>query len=331
MALPCSRLTTILLLLFLFSAVPLSIIVALERTKYATHSYEYHSSGWLRECAKWDDQGRRFLVSKMEGGVAQVVVPTDDGQAPLEEEAVLRDAEVAGNGSLGIRVDRRRERLLVVHADVGGKRYGALAAYDLRTWERLFLTQLSGPGDEKSLADDVAVDDAGNAYVTDAESNKIWKVGPTGGIVSTIRSPVFRQRKEWYYNWVGLNGIVFHPNGFLLVIHTASGHLFKVDVEKEEISTVEMEGGAGSLRMGDGLELVSPTRIVVAGIPSGRLVESLDGWDTARVVGRYAGPMHRWASAATLKDGKVYLSHLFGGGLSKRKHVIVEASFSPLN
>ncbi|XP_058083603.1 uncharacterized protein LOC131231436 [Magnolia sinica] len=318
-----------LVVLVLLSAIPLSLIIALERTKSATHAYEYHSNGWLRECAKWDDQGRRFLVSLMEGGVSQLTVPDDQlPGAVLEEELVVRDADVAGNGSLGIRVDRSRSRLLVVHADIIGNRYGALAAYDLRNWNRLFLTQLSGPGDEKSLADDVAVDDVGNAYITDAASNKIWKVGMNGEILSIIRSPIFKQRKEWYYNLVGLNGIVYHPNGFLLVVHTASGYLFKIDVVKEEISTVEIV--KGSLSMGDGLDLLSPTQIVVAGTPSGRLVESLDGWDTAKVVGRYVGPMHRLATSATLKDGRVYLNHMFGGGIPKRKHIITEAVFRTL-
>ena len=180
-------------------------------------------------------------------------------------------------------------------------------------------------GDEKSFADDVTVDPEGNAYVTDAKANKIWKVGAKGEFLATIKSPLFTP-KEWYKNLIGLNGIVYHPNGYLIVIHTFSGNLFKVDIGKgDEVKLLDVVGG--SLSFGDGLELLSPTKLVVAGNPT-RLVESSDEWETATVVGTFKGPGHRLTTAATLKDGKVYLNHMFGLGYPRKKHVLVEAVFS---
>ncbi|XP_048134683.1 uncharacterized protein LOC115750183 [Rhodamnia argentea] len=315
---------------FLLSAVPFAYLISLELSPPSTHVFHYHSSGFLRECAKWDDPRRRFLVSFLEGGVGQVPVPDDYSPGPsavLEEATVVKDADLAGNASLGLAVDGERGRLLVAVADVIGNRYSAVAAYDLSTWKRTFLTQLSGPSDEKSFADDVAVDAEGNAYVTDAKASKIWKVGVDGELLSIIRSPLFIA-KEWYRNLVGLNGIVYHPDGYLLVIHTFSGNLFKINVGNggEEVKVVDVVGGR--LTFGDGLELLSPTKIVVAGNPSGRLVESLDGWQSASIVGRFKGPSHRLATAATVKDGKVYLNHMFGLGYPRKKHALVEAVFS---
>ncbi|BAT95277.1 hypothetical protein LR48_Vigan02g148100 [Vigna angularis] len=317
----------LLIFLLLLTAIPIGIIVTLERAHPATHVYHYHSSGWFRECAKWDSHYGRFIVSFFEGGVGQVKLPEKDSDLslPLEEVMVVKEPNLAGNASLGIAIDSPRNRVLVVNADAIGNRYGALAAYDLSSWNRLFLTQLSGPSDEKSFADDVAVDAEGNAYVTDAKGNKIWKVGVEGKLISTITSPLF-SAKEWYKNMVGLNGIVYHPDGFLIVIHTFSGNLFKIDLTKgEEVKMIKVKG---SLFFGDGLELVSPTKLVVAaGNPSGRLVESSDGWNTASVVGTFSGPRHRLATAATVKDGKVYLNHLVGMGYPKKKHALVEAVF----
>ncbi|XAR58374.1 hypothetical protein NMG60_11013755 [Bertholletia excelsa] len=314
-------------LVFLISAVPIAYLVSLETAKPTTHMYQYHSSGWLRECGKWDDLNRRFLVSFLEGGVGEIRVP--DGDLPatvLEEVRVVSDADLAGNASLGMVIDRPRNRLLVAISDLFGNRYSALAAYDLTTWDRLFLTQLSGPGDEKSFADDVAVDPQGNAYVTDAKASKIWKVGSNGKFLSIIRSPLFTP-KEWYKNIVALNGIVYHPNGYLIAIHTFSGSLFKIEPQKkgDEVKVIEVAGGP--LSFGDGIELVSPTKLAVAGNPS-RLVESSDDWETAAVVGKFKGPGHRLTTAATVKDGKVYLSHMFGLGYPRKKHVLVEAVFS---
>ncbi|GFY98659.1 calcium-dependent phosphotriesterase superfamily protein [Actinidia rufa] len=255
-----------------------------------------HSTGWLRECTKWDPPNRRFLVSFLEGGVGQIPVPDHlSPEAVLEEVPVVKDADLAGNASLGMVIDRPRNRLLVATADVFGNRYGALAAYDLTSWDRLFLTQLSGPGDEKSFADDVTVDPEGNAYVTDAKANKIWKVGAEGEFLSTIKSPLFTP-KEWY----------------------------KKLGKGDEVKLIEVVGG--SLSFGDGLELLSPTKLVVAGNPT-RLVESSDEWETATVVGTFKGPGHRLTTAATLKDGKVYLNHMFGLGYPRKKTCPCGGSF----
>ncbi|XP_050204005.1 uncharacterized protein LOC126654014 [Mercurialis annua] len=322
----CSK--NFLLAIFIFSALPIAYIYYLEISPPAvpTHVFQYHSSGFLRECAKWDDLNRRFIVSFLEGGIGEIRVPDDySSDTVLEEITVVKDVDLAGNSTVGFVVDRPRNRLVVVSADVIGNKYSALSAYDLTTWKRVFLTQLSGPSDEKAFADDVAVDAEGNAYVTDVKASKIWKVGKDGELLSIIRNPLFTQT-PWYKNLIALNGIVYHPDGFLIVIHTVTGNLYKIDLAKgEEVKLIKVDG---SLSFGDGLELLSPTKLVVAGNPSARLVESSDGWETASVAGKFKGPAHRLATAATVKDGKVYLNHLVGMGYPKKKHVLVEAVFS---
>ncbi|CAN1153136.1 hypothetical protein LINPERPRIM_LOCUS14493 [Linum perenne] len=179
--------------------------------------------------------------------------------------------------------------------------------------------------DGKAFADDVAVDPQGNAYVTDVAGNKIWKVGKQGDLISTITNPLFNP-KQWYKTLVGLNGIVYHPDGFLIVIHTFTGNLFKIRVSDDSVLLVAVQG---SLTLGDGIQLLSPTKLVVAGSSqSARLVESYDGWETAKVVSIFKGPLHRMATAATVKDGEVYLSHMFGIGYPRKKHALVQAVFS---
>jgi hypothetical protein len=157
--------------------------------------------------------------------------------------------------------------------------------------------------------------------------SKIWKLSPEGEPLGVIKSATFVQRTGSLNNFVGLNGIVYHPNGYLLVVHTSGGNLFKVDPVTESVRLVDVRG---SLKQGDGLELLSPTRLAVAGMPN-RLVESSDDWETAIVTGRYVGPMHRIGSSATMKDGDVYINHIVGFGSSKKKtHVIARAVFAPL-
>lgn len=329
--------TKIFHFLLLISAIPIALIFSLERRAHprpdgSGGAYIYHSSGWIRESATWDDLNRRFIVSFMEGGVGQIRVPEDHDDRSgtvLEEIAAVKDADLAGNASLGISVDRPRNRVMVAVADVIWNRYSALAAYDLTSWERLFLTQLSGPDDKKTFANDVTTDNNGNTYVTDTKGSKIWKLSVNGDLLSTITSPLFLP-KQWYNNLIGLNGIVYHPDGFLLVIHTITGNLCKIDNldgKQEIVKSVKLVGG-GSLRFGDGMELVSATRLVVAATyPSARLVESTDGWETAKVVGQFVGPTHRVATAVAVKDGGVFVSYLMGLGFPQKKHVFVEAVF----
>ncbi|KAJ4872397.1 Calcium-dependent phosphotriesterase superfamily protein [Raphanus sativus] len=318
-------------LFLVISAVPIAYLICLERAAPSTHVFSYHSSGFFRECAKWDGIGRRFLVSFMDGGgIGELVPPRDGNTDVLQEVTVVKDLDLAGNASLGIAIDRDRNRLLVAVADLLGNRYSALAAYDMSTWRRVFLAELSGQSKEKSFADDVAIDARGNAYVTDAKGSKIWKVDVNGELVSTIESPLFTP-PGWFNNLVALNGIVYHPDGFLIVIHTFSGLLYKIDLTADgddssnKVSVIEV--GGDTLRFGDGLELLSPTKIVVAGSPSAKLVESSDGWRTASVTGWFnTGMVHRLVSSATVKEGRVYLNHIVGFG-SKKRHILVEAVF----
>ena len=64
----------------------------------------------------------------------------------LNEITIVKDVELAGNASVGVSIDRSRNRLLVVVTDLIGNRYSGLAAYDLSSWKRLFLTHLTKPG-----------------------------------------------------------------------------------------------------------------------------------------------------------------------------------------
>lgn len=125
---------------------------------------------------------------------------------------------------------------------------------------------LINAGKEISFADDVAFDAQGNSYVTDAKGSKIWKVDVNGKLVSIIKSPLFTP-PGWFINLVSLNGIVYHPSGFLIVIHTFSGLLYKIDLAEgdqgNKVNVIEVTGG--TLRFGDGIELLSPTKIVIAG------------------------------------------------------------------
>ncbi|KAJ9543166.1 hypothetical protein OSB04_022873 [Centaurea solstitialis] len=318
-----------LLILLFLSAIPIAIIVSLESAAPTSHRYHFHNTGWLRESTKWDHVNRRFIVSFLDGGGLGVLpLPEDIDDKPgvvLQEIVVVKNTDAVGNGSCGLFIDHPRNRVVIAIADVLGNTYSAVAAYDLNSWKRLFFTQLSFSGDGKTFADDVTVDAEGNTYVTDAKGTKIWKVGLNGELLSVIKSPLFHA-KQWYKDFVTLNGIVYHPNGYLIVAHTLTGYLFRVEINNDnKVTVVKVDD---SLSIADGLELLSPTKLVVAGANGVKLVESDDDWVTATIVGRSPVLKHRLVTSSTVKDGKVYINHAIGMGYPRKKHILVEAVFS---
>lgn len=109
------------------------------------------------------------------------------------------------------------------------------------------------------------------------------------------------------------NGIVYHPDGFLIVVHHSSGSLFKIKVKidtgskrDEEIKLIKVVGGP--LTFGERLGIPSPRKLVVAGIPTARLLKSSDGWETASVIGKLSAPAHRLPTAVAVKDERVYIN-----------------------
>lgn len=136
------RLTAGLLLL---STVPLALL-SFSLVDDSPAVYSYSGAGLIRECTKWDPDGRRFLASTLFQGTVVEIAGVDLGGASLEERTVIRDADVAGNASLGLAVDAERRRVLVVYGDPVSGGFAAVAAYRLDSWERMFLTRLDGPG-----------------------------------------------------------------------------------------------------------------------------------------------------------------------------------------
>lgn len=289
---------------------------------------DYRSSGWFSECAQWDPAHHRFLVSFIGAGLGQVAFPPGLPLAVAQEESLVSlGPDLAGFSTLGFKIDSARHRVLAAIADSFKNKYSALVAYDTRTWKRIFLTKLAGP-ERASLADDVAFDPEGNIYVTDAVGGLIWKVRSDGSEARVLTaSQAFKVKPQsLLVGWVSLNGIVYHPEGFLLVSHTGGNAIFKVSLDGQDVRRVDVEGTL----FGDGIDLVRPDQLAVASLWTGvRLVESKNGWLTANVTHLYSPPRHRFASAVTIKDGDVFVNYLNGFGIPYIS-TIAQAVFTPL-
>jgi len=202
--------------------------------------------------------------------------------------------------TIGIQVDAHRNRLIVCIADpgVGGNskaksvgKLAGIAIYDLISKKELAYHNLVPFNSSKRhFANDIATDVKGNIYITDSFSPIIYKIDTHG------RVEVFASYPKWEVTEgkFGLNGIVYHPGGFLMVSHYDSGKLFKIDVNNPE-NIKELMHNKPSKKWKitglDGLLLRNNKTIVAVNVdPSGRengnvvyRLLSNDGWDSFEI------------------------------------------------
>lgn len=268
------------------------------------------------EGIEWDAKRNRFLVGSLTHG--RITAVTDDGSETL---FVPAPAPVS---SVGIHIDEGTDRLLVCYADPGvfsGRSEGVarLGIFDLGTGERIHLVDLGPLAEGPRFANDVTTDAEGNAYVTDSFRPLIYRVTLAGEASVLVRD------ERLVADPIGLNGIDWHPRGFLIAAVGGSGELFRIPLadpsQLEEVALARPFGADGIAFLPDG-ELAA-----VAYYPEdeqgGRhaevlLLESRDGWRSASVAVR--ADMTRWQpTTVAVREGAVYavsahLAELFGGG-----------------
>ncbi|MBE7511264.1 MAG: SMP-30/gluconolactonase/LRE family protein [Anaerolineales bacterium] len=245
------------------------------------------------EGVEWDAAAGQFLVGSLGNG--KVYAITDEGVAtPLVEDDAVKVA-------VGIEVDAKGGRLLVCSSEREAftnplaKTKIALGIYDLKTGERLHLVDLTKIGGEsRHFANDVAVDGEGNAYVTDSTQPHIYKVTPNG------EASLFVKDARFQNPFLGLNGIVAHPDGYLLVALAGGGKLYKITLEAAPVVT---EVTLRQAERFDGL-ILTPEGVLI-GVSSGRVIrlESDDAWATATMTGE--AKKHP-ATTVAYRDGEVY-------------------------
>jgi len=73
----------------------------------------------------------------------------------------------------------------------------------------------------KHFVNDLFIDPQGNIYPTDSFAHAIYKITADG------KASVFSKNKMFETMGIGLNAIVYHQDGFLLVDNTNTAQLYK--------------------------------------------------------------------------------------------------------
>ncbi|WP_081910816.1 SMP-30/gluconolactonase/LRE family protein [Hymenobacter sp. APR13] len=214
-------------------------------TPTAPDSVAFTVSNLYPEGVQYDAKNSRFLVSSLTtGNVGQV---KDDGTY-----SVFAPGSGAGIiSAVGMNLDDSRNRLLVASSNGTLRNVAKLVSFNRDNGQVLFNTDLGALRSAPNhFANDIAVDNQGNAYVTDSFAPVIYKVDAQG-VASVFLD---NQQLAAPAGAFGLNGIVFHPDGFLLVAKSDEGALFKVPVSNPAGFTRVTTTGL-DLRAADGLLL----------------------------------------------------------------------------
>lgn len=183
--------------------------------------------------------------------------------------------------------NRKAAKVLVFHTS--SKKL--LRSYDLAT--------VAGAG--PLFPNDLDVDIKGNIYVTDSLSPQIYQITPQGETSILVTSDLFKGEKG-----SNLNGILCHPDGYLLASKQNDGRLFKIDPVKKSVTEVKLPvliPGA------DGIVLTADGSLHVAINPAGNhrvaRYTTQDNWATAQLVSEDKTG-YLFPTTSTLANGKVY-------------------------
>ncbi|GAU32202.1 hypothetical protein TSUD_277820 [Trifolium subterraneum] len=227
------------------------------------HIINFQSPNLYPEGITWDPKNQHFLVGSLHHRTISAVSASGVMQTLISDPSLPENVTV-----LGLTVDSHNNRILAaIHALKPFPPFNALAAYDLISGNRIFLSHLpSFKSSNQPIANDVAVDPTGNAYVTNSGDNYIWKVNYLGESSIFSNSPKFTEYpvdRDTPYSFCGLNGIAYvsNKNGYLLVAQTNTGKIFKVDAD--DGTTVEIVKLNKDLTAADGVALRSDGVVLV--------------------------------------------------------------------
>ena len=269
------------------AAVPLPAAIVAERGGFVPEGIEYDATN-----------GRILTGSLTEGSIFQIHA---DGRVTT----VVSDPDLVS--SIGIEVDEPRNRLLVANSDravfeEASRGQAKLGVYDLSTGDRIAMVDLAAtigdaPADAAHFANDVAVGADGTAYVTDTQMNVIYRVD------TEYCASVLHQFGA--VEGLGLNGIVVHPEGYLLVAGGTT--LWKVPLDDptgtSQVTLPEAVPGQ------DGMVWTADGRLVIVSNSDNRVVAltSEDDWATAELAG--VATYETQATTAAVVGEDIYVIH----------------------
>lgn len=186
------------------------------------------------------------------------------GRVSLSGKYTVLYADSSLKSSYGIKIHPDGRRLFVCISDANYSRLTTsetrkkmirLISIDVVTGKKEADIDLSKLVPGKHFGNDLTFDNKGNIYITDSYANVIYKVG------TDSKASVFANSDKFKTEGIGLNGIVYHPGGFLLTASSNKGRIYKVSTDNP--TQVEQVMIDQYFLGGDGLLLDDSNRLVI--------------------------------------------------------------------
>ncbi|MBO9563855.1 MAG: hypothetical protein J7621_13825 [Niastella sp.] len=280
------------------------LLTVISTTTFAqTPRINFKAPEFYPEGVAYDDAGKRFFVGSVKTGAIAAVSETGSFK-PFYVDSTLKS-------SFGMKIDPKKNKLWICTGDPTYSKYKdstthkkmiRLIALDLKTGSKTDDVDLSTLFPGKHFANDLAIDASGTVYITDSYSPVVYRVSGAKPSV-LVQSPLFTGAD------VALNGIAWHKEGYLLVVNSSQGQLYKIDLSNpSDIITVRQPTFFPG---GDGLLWDEQGNLVLVQNEGAHKIfklRSADNWQSCELVAatsfedRFLQP-----STATLKGNTVFV------------------------
>jgi len=278
----------------------LAYLPAISQTKRIT----FKETNVYPEGVAYNSASKTFFISSVRTGTIGTL-DMNGNYKRFYEDSTLKS-------TFGLKLDPAGKYLWICASDPNHSQYksastyrkmGKLIAIDIQSGKKIKEIDLAAlyPGDH--FINDMAIDEKGNLYLTDSYSPVIYKVDADG------KAGVFTTNNLFKTTDVGLNGIVYHKNGYLLVDVNSEGKLYKVDLKvPSKVTPVKISNffpGADGMLWDDKGNLAV---IQNKGVDKIFLLSSTDNWATATLRAATATEdRFQYPSTGVLAEGKIYV------------------------
>ena len=281
----------------------------------------------------YDSARAVYYVSSMREGTL--------GKVDSQGNYTVFYADTTLKSTYGMKIHPDGKRLFVCAGDANyskfstpatKKKMARLLSIDLTTGKKLADVDVSGLVPGKHFPNDLVFDDKGNVFMTDSYANAIYKITPEG------KPSVFAKDKLFETEGFGLNGIVYHPDGFLLVDNSNTGQLYKVPLDNPKnakaVKIPQFFLGADGMLLNDKNRLAL---VVNGGNDKIFQVTTQDNWATAKVTATtLAADRFTYPATATFKGSDIWVMNAKTNELAdsnavpSRKFAIQKAVLKPV-
>lgn len=298
-----------------------------------TKLIEFEAPETYPEGVTFDKAANVFYVSSARLGTVGKV--TKEGKySELYADKTLKS-------TYGLKVHPDGKRLFVCAGDANyskfstpdtKKKMARLIIIDLKSGKKINDIDLSQLVPGEHFPNDLTFDKEGNAYVTDSFADAVYKVDLKGNATVFSKSELLKTAG------VGPNGIVFQPEGILLVVNNGTGALIKLPIASPNNGTkVNIDqffpGGDGML-LNDNNTL---TLVQNGGVNKVFKIKTSDNWTSAQVTestsveDRFAFPSTAAMAGSDTWIMNANFSELAeGNNVPSKKFSIQQAVFTPV-